>query len=454
MQKLTVFLTLLLTLVFAIACGPQADPPTSDTDEAVSPPSGTEIDQQLSSVNDQPVEADVESADDPIILPPAETSIEVPTEVPMGPAEPSDELIALLPSYNEADIQETDSGLMYIIYEEGSGEPPVAGDTVVAHYTGYTFDGNKFDSSRDRDTTFEFPLGQGRVIRGWDEGFALMTPGTRALLIIPPDLGYGASGAGADIPPNATLFFDVELVEVRPVRKPIQVDEAMFETLESGVRVHDFAVGDGEEAVDGKVVNLDFAVWNAATGELFASSDDAPTPLGFKLGAEQMFAALQDGVRGMQVGGSRQIYMPADTLEGAGFPPATDIIFEVELVEVSEGSPALPTELSEDAYQTLESGILYADIEVGEGEALVEGTLVNMHYTAWLDDGTPFDSSIDRNTPLQFPYGQAPIPGFNEALIDIVVGGSRQIVVPADIIGDLGLGEPRDVIFDIEILEP
>jgi peptidylprolyl isomerase len=108
----------------------------------------------------------------------------------------------------------TSTGLQYVDVVEGTGATPQAGQTVVVHYTGTLEDGSKFDSSRDRGQPFKFPLGAGRVIKGWDEGIATMKIGGRRTLIIPPDLGYGARGAGGVIPPNATLLFDVELLGV------------------------------------------------------------------------------------------------------------------------------------------------------------------------------------------------------------------------------------------------
>jgi peptidylprolyl isomerase len=113
----------------------------------------------------------------------------------------------------------TSSGLQITDSVIGTGATPKTGQTCVMHYTGWLYvngvKGKKFDSSVDRGQPFEFPIGAGRVIRGWDEGVATMKVGGKRTLIIPPALGYGASGAGGVIPPNATLIFDVELLAVK-----------------------------------------------------------------------------------------------------------------------------------------------------------------------------------------------------------------------------------------------
>ena len=106
----------------------------------------------------------------------------------------------------------TPSGLIIDDIAVGSGAEASAGHEVTVHYTGWLTNGTKFDSSKDRDDPFVFPLGGGRVIRGWDEGVQGMKVGGKRKLTIPPDLGYGARGAGGVIPPNATLVFEVELL--------------------------------------------------------------------------------------------------------------------------------------------------------------------------------------------------------------------------------------------------
>jgi hypothetical protein len=109
----------------------------------------------------------------------------------------------------------TPSGLTYLITKKGIGRQPKKGETIVVHYTGMLTNGVKFDSSRDRNEPLAFKLGAGRVIKGWDEGFANLRVGDHAILVIPPDLAYGSRGAGDVIPPDSKLIFVVEVVDVK-----------------------------------------------------------------------------------------------------------------------------------------------------------------------------------------------------------------------------------------------
>jgi len=119
----------------------------------------------------------------------------------------------------ETKMVKTESGLGYEDLVVGTGPSPETGQTCVMHYTGWLFEngakGAKFDSSLDRNRAFEFPIGRGRVIKGWDEGVATMKVGGKRTLLIPPQLGYGDRGAGNVIPPGATLLFEVELLGVK-----------------------------------------------------------------------------------------------------------------------------------------------------------------------------------------------------------------------------------------------
>jgi peptidylprolyl isomerase len=126
---------------------------------------------------------------------------------------------AIIDKVQAASEVTTPSGLRIIDTRVGKGAQPQAGQEVIVHYTGWLYvngkKGKKFDSSRDKGTPFTFTLGHMNVIKGWDEGVATMRVGGQRTLIIPPDLGYGSDGAGSDIPPNATLIFDVELLGVK-----------------------------------------------------------------------------------------------------------------------------------------------------------------------------------------------------------------------------------------------
>ncbi|MCS6796434.1 MAG: FKBP-type peptidyl-prolyl cis-trans isomerase [Raineya sp.] len=131
-----------------------------------------------------------------------------------------DEEIAKLEAYlkeNKLDMQKTASGLYYKITKNAPNNPQAKPyDTVVVHYTGKFLDGKVFDSSLNRNEPFQFVLGMGSVIKGWDEGIALLRKGEKAQLLIPSKLGYGAMGAGSTIPPFSTLLFEVELLDIKP----------------------------------------------------------------------------------------------------------------------------------------------------------------------------------------------------------------------------------------------
>jgi peptidylprolyl isomerase len=238
------------------------------------------------------------------------------------------------------EIITTDSGLQYVVLERGDGPVPQAGEIVAVHYRGTLEDGTEFDNSYDRGQPFAFPLGQGRVIAGWDEGIALLTVGSKARLIIPPDLAYGEQGAGGVIPPNATLIFEVELVSVQPgsPAAPADVEEAEYVTTESGLKYYDFEVGEGPSPQEGQTVSVHYTGW-LEDGTKFDSSLDRGQPFSFVLGVGNVIAGWDEGVATMAVGGKRQLVIPPELAygdQGAGdvIPPGATLIFEVELLDV------------------------------------------------------------------------------------------------------------------------
>ncbi|WP_008318472.1 FKBP-type peptidyl-prolyl cis-trans isomerase [Leptolyngbya sp. PCC 6406] len=143
---------------------------------------------------------------------PAETLV-AQSAADLAPAEPTPEDSSEM-AEEAIHYVTTDSGLQYVDTLEGTGAMPQSGQRVTVHYTGTLEDGTKFDSSRDRNRPFSFTIGVGQVIKGWDEGVSTMRVGGQRRLVIPPELGYGARGAGGVIPPNATLIFEVELLRI------------------------------------------------------------------------------------------------------------------------------------------------------------------------------------------------------------------------------------------------
>ncbi len=359
----------------------------------------------------------------------------------------------------------TASGLEYIEVKAGDGPTPQAGDIVAVHYTGALEDGTVFDSSRERGEPIQFALGTGQVIPGWDEGIGMMQEGGQAMLVIPSDLAYGEYGSGDVIPPNATLIFEVELVSVSPgaPNSPTAVNESDYVLTDSGLKYYDFEVGDGPTPQVGEIVLLHYTGW-LGDGIKFDSSLDHGQPLGFALGVGQMIPGLDEGAATMQVGGKRQVVIPPELAygeQGAGdvIPPNAILIFELELLSISPGSPDSPIEVDESDYVVTDSGLKYYDIEVGDGPTPQLGQMVSVHYTGWLADGLKFDSSLDRGQPISFPVSMGQMmPGFDEGVATMNIGGKRQLVIPPELAyGEQGAGgvipPNATLIFEVELVD-
>ena len=231
----------------------------------------------------------------------------------------------------------TESGLKYIDIALGDGAMPETGDKVVVHYTGTLEDGTKFDSSRDRNRPFEFPLGMGRVIKGWDEGLASMRIGGKRQLIIPANLGYGDRATGK-IPANSTLIFDVELIDIKKQFKDTDFDLPGKEiVLESGLRIIEHIKGKGQKPKSGNKVKVHYSGY-LQTGVKFDSSHDRGREFEFVLGQGQVIKGWDEGIAQINKGGKSTLIIPPDLgygERGAGgvIPPNATLLFEVELVD-------------------------------------------------------------------------------------------------------------------------
>ena len=235
------------------------------------------------------------------------------------------------------------SGLQFEDTIVGEGKEAKSGHDVTVHYTGWLYNegikGAKFDSSRDRNDPFQFELGAGMVIGGWDEGVQGMKIGGSRTLVIPPELGYGARGAGGVIPPNATLMFEVSLLGLAGGDEPVDLD---LQTTASGLQFQDTVEGSGEEAKAGQRVSVHYTGWlykDGMRGKKFDSSKDRGQPFRFKLAGGEVIRGWDEGVQGMKIGGTRMLVIPSELgygTRGAGgvIPPNATLLFEVELLGV------------------------------------------------------------------------------------------------------------------------
>jgi len=243
-------------------------------------------------------------------------------------------------SSNDTEINmiTSESGLKYIDEKIGEGKTPEKGNIVVVHYTGTLEDGTKFDSSRDRGQTFEFPIGMGRVIKGWDEGLSTMKVGGKRKLIIPSDLGYGERGAGGVIPPNATLVFDVELVEIK--EPYVDADFALpgkSVNYESGLQTIIHKEGKGELPKKGQTISVHYRGL-LDTGFEFDNSYLRGSPIEFPVGEGVVIKGWDEALLNMKAGEKRTLIIPPDLAYGARaqgpIPANATLVFEVYLLEI------------------------------------------------------------------------------------------------------------------------
>ncbi len=266
----------------------------------------------------------------------------------------------------------TESGLVYVDFEPGTGDVAENGATVAVDYTGWLQEtGVRFDSSISRATTFQVVIGAGSVIAGWDEGIVDLLEGGKRRLIIPPELAYGSQERG-NIPANSTLIFDIVLVDILvpappsppppptpvptpPAQTPGVPDDNPPEvtgeevTLDSGLVYIDFEPGSGEVTQTGDTVAVNYTGWLQETGERFDSSINRPATFPVTIGAGGVIQGWEQGLPGLAEGGSRRLIIPADLAYGdtgqGSIPAGATLIFDIILVDVltkADGSTETP----------------------------------------------------------------------------------------------------------------
>jgi len=359
--------------------------------------------------------------------------------------------------------QTTDSGLQYLEMVAGSGQTPVKGDIVTMNLIGSLPDGTEFTNTANEDGPIKAIIGRDQLLPGWEEGMALMKAGGKATMVLTPEQAFGEQGYGI-IPPNTQIILVVELLSVEKPPIPTSVEEDQLTTTESGLQYTDLISGTGDVVQDGSLVTTHFTIWVQGEPEnefLFTSQGN--DPMSFAVGrGDTVFPGWDEGMLNMKSGGKRLLIIPPDLAFGeagtSGIPANATLIMEVELQEVRE--PVQMTEVAEDDFTTTESGLKYYDIVAGEGITPTVGQTVTVHYTGWLEDGQIFDSSVERGEPFSFQLGMGNvIPGWDEGVASMKVGGKRQLVIPSDLAyGEQGAGggvipPGATLIFEVELLD-
>ena len=366
----------------------------------------------------------------------------------------------IMKAQNEKAMIKTASGLEYRIDVEGKGVKPVAGDKVVVHYTGKLTNDTIFDSSHKRNQPFGFVLGMGQVIKGWDEGIALLNIGSKATLRIPASLGYGDRDMGS-IPPNSTLIFEVELLDVVSGPKPYDMGSKQWKVQPSGLKYVVVQDGTGIKVQNGMSVSVHYSGY-FEDGKTFDSSVQRGEPITIILGKRQVIPGWEEGISLLKVGDKAKFFIPYNLAYGdAGrgtIPAKANLIFDVEVVKAVEvAKPATYNCAGKDTLTT-KSGLKYIMVNKGNGAQALAGKKAKVHYTGYLSDGTSFDSSVERGEPIEFVLGQGQvIPGWDEGIQLLKVGDKARFIIPPSIgYGDKAMGPiPANstLVFDVELVD-
>jgi peptidylprolyl isomerase len=334
------------------------------------------------------------------------------------------------------------SGLKYIFFDINKKALKAdSGDVVYVHYIGKLLDGTEFDNSYKRNDPISFPLGTGRVIKGWDEGIQLMHVGDSALLTIPPEIGYGERDMGV-IKPNSTLVFTVKLVKVEKPVKPYDVKGLDTISLDSGMKYIQVKKGKGAAAKSGDRVYMHYSGY-LSNGTKFDASYDRSGPLALVLGRHQVIPGWEMGIEGMKVGEQRRLLIPYTLAYGEqGHPPTipqkANLVFDVELMKLIPDAIPKPFDIEGKDTIVTPTGLKYIKVLSTEAEKVVPGDTVFVKYVAYFENGDILESTYERDDSMMIIAGSKNmLPGIIEAVGLLKEGEKARVIIPYK----LGFGE-------------
>jgi len=357
----------------------------------------------------------------------------------------------------------TATGLQYISLVNGIGDAPKAGNIIKMQYIAKLPDGTELANTYTDNQPATTVWGRNELLPGWEEGVGLMKAGGKIQLVIPPSLAFGEQGSGS-IPPNTSILMEVELLSVSLAPAPSAITADQLTKKDSGLQFFDITQGDGTVAAKSSNVSTHFTIWvKKDTGYDYVVASESTSPIAFVVGrGDKVFPGWDEGVIGMKVGGKRYLVIPSELglgAQGSGtiIPPNATLVMEISLVSARD--PQVATKVEDSKYTTTASGLKYFDLKEGTGAVPTTGQTVMVQYTGWLQDGTQFDSSIDSGAPFSFQLGtSAVIPGWDEGVATMKLGGKRQLLIPAALAyGDTGAGSVippgATLIFEVELVE-
>ena len=356
----------------------------------------------------------------------------------------------------------TASGLEYTITSKGNGKQPQNGDKVVVHYTGKLTNDTIFDSSLKSGKPFEFKLGEGQVIKGWDEAFLLLHVGDKATIKFGPELGYGDRATGS-IPANSKLIFDVELIDIKTPLKPWDVKGKDTIKTASGLKYILLQENKAGESAAGAKVSVHYSGF-FMDGKMFDSSIERGQPFTLKCGSGQVIKGWDEGLALLHKGEKARLIIPYQLAYGekgyGPIPAKADIMFDVEIVDVVPVVLPKLFDIKGLVAKKTASGLQYYEVYRAFNGAKAEaGKKVKVHYSGYLADGKMFDSSVERGEPIEFPLGQGNvIAGWEEGIALMNVGDKLRLVIPYYLAyGDAGrepaIPAKADLTFDVELID-